>query len=340
MKTLVLTIFVIIISVSNARAAGDQAADGGDVGKDFPRRTIEVIHPWGPGMAMSVSQIIADAMADELGVAITVISTPGSAGIKAFETVNNRPSDGYTIYDGYVAPLVLQPILGNAEWTFKDFIPLTAAASNAFSIASNPNEERWDDFEGMMAYGRENPGVLRYSSGSRNNLPHMVIAKVLQEYNAAAQNIPYETDGDAFKDLQSGVLDFAFLNVGNYLQDPEAYHIQLVLSELAASKASFHGAPSLADLNIDVGLSNLGPMGWTWWLVHKDTPAREVEILRGAMAAAMRRENVREAIARVGFVPLEWGPEDYEDIVGSVADQLQAMGNALEWERQALAELR
>jgi tripartite-type tricarboxylate transporter receptor subunit TctC len=44
---------------------------------DFPERTIELIHPWGPGNAMSVSQIIANAMGDELGVDMPVISNNG-----------------------------------------------------------------------------------------------------------------------------------------------------------------------------------------------------------------------------------------------------------------------
>ncbi|WP_159590411.1 Bug family tripartite tricarboxylate transporter substrate binding protein [Chelativorans xinjiangense] len=307
---------------------------------NFPERTVENIFPWTAGVAMSVSQIIAEAMGDELGVSIPVISTPGAAGTKAFRTAMNKPADGYTIIDGYVAPLVLQPLLGNADWTYKDFTPLHAGVSNAFSIGVRKGEDRWTDFEGMMEYGREHPGELRYSSGSRNNLPHMVIAKVLQSYGVVAQNIPYKTDGDARKDLQAGVLDFAFINVGAYLQDKDGYDILLVLSELPGAKASYDGAPSIADLDIDLGLSGLAPMGWNWWVVHPDTPEDRVAVLREAMSKAMAREDVREKIERVGFVPLEWDHADYEEVVGPVAGQLSAMGDALAWEEKQLEQLR
>lgn len=307
---------------------------------DFPERTIENIFPWSAGTAMSVSQIIAQAMGDELGVSIPVISTPGAAGTKAFQTAMNRPADGYTLIDGYVAPLVLQPVLGNADWTYADFKPLHSAVSNAFSIGSRKGETRWSNFEEMMAYGKANPGKLRYSSGSRNNLPHMVIAKVLQSYGVVAQNIPYKTDGDARKDLKSGVLDFCFINVGAYLQDKEGFDIQLVLSELPGAKASYDGATSITDLDIDLGLSGLAPMGWTWWLVHKDTPDDVTDTLRTAMKQAMMRDEVREKISQVGFVPLEWDHDQYGDIVGPVADQLSAMGNALQWEEEEMKKLR
>ncbi len=309
-------------------------------GEGFPERTIENIFPWGPGSSMSVSQIIASAMGEELGVSITVISTPGAAGTKAFQTAMNKPADGYTIIDGYVAPLVLQPILGNADWSYEDFKPLHSAASNAFSIACNINETRWNTFEEMMEYGKAHPGELRYSTGSRNNLPHMVIAKVLQSYGVVAQQIPYSVAGDSDKDLKAGVLDFAYLNVGNYLTDKKSLKVLLVLSELPGAKATFDGAPSFADLDIDLGLSNLGPMGWTWWLVRKDTPDEVTEILRRAMDKVMIREDVRTKIENLGFVPLDWGDEKYELIIGSVHDQLMTMGDALKWEQEQLNKLK
>jgi len=306
---------------------------------EFPDRTIENIFPWSAGKALSVSQIIAKAMGEELGVSLPVVSTPGAAGTKAFKTAMARPADGYTIFDGYVAPLVLQPVLGKADWSYSDFKPLHAAVSNAFSIGGRIDESRWSNFEEMMAFGKANPGKLRYSSGSRNNLPHMVIAKVLQSYGVVAQNIPYSVDGNAIKDLKSGVLDFSFVNVGNYLQDKKAFNIMLVLSELPGAKASYDGAPSIVDLKVDLGLSGLAPMGWTWWLVHKDTPDDVANVLRAAMKKAIARDDVRASIEKVGFVPLEWDHTQYDDVVGPVFDQLKAMGNALKWEEEELKKL-
>lgn len=307
---------------------------------DFPDRTVENVFPWSAGVAMSVSQIIAKALGEELGVSVPVVSTPGAAGTKAFKTAMNRPADGYTVIDGYVAPLVLQPVLGNADWTYTDFKPLHSAVSNAFSIGVKKGDPRWSTFAELMAYGKENPGKLRYSSGSRNNLPHMVIAKVLQSYGVVAQNIPYKTDGDARKDLKSGVLDFSFINVGAYLQDKEGFDILLVLSELPGAKQSYDGAPSIADLDIDLGLSGLAPMGWTWWLVHKDTPDEVTNVLRAAMKTAMARSDVREQIEKVGFVPLKWDHTEYDTVVGPVSEQLGAMGNALKWEEEEMKKLR
>lgn len=305
--------------------------------QDFPQRTIELIFPWGPGNAMSASQILADAMSDEIGVSIPVISTPGASGTKAFLIGMNKPADGYTIIDGYVAPLVLQPVLGKADWSYDDFVPLHAGFSNAFALGTAAGNDRWASFEDLMNYCAKHPGELRYTTGSRNNLPHMVTAKALQSYNCVAQNIPYTANADAMSDLKNGVLDFGYINVGDFQQGPADYNILIVLSELPESGAAFGGAPSIADLDVDLGLSGLAPMGWNWWLVHKDTPPDRLEILRSAMKAAMESPEVQAKAESLGFSSLKWDWADYEDVVGPVAGQLEAMGNALKWEEEQLA---
>ncbi len=307
---------------------------------EFPERNIEIIHPWGPGNAMAMSQVVAKAMGEELGTNMPVISLPGAAGTKAQTTAMGKPADGYTIFDGYVAPLVLQPILGNADWNFKDFKPLSAAVANAFAIAGQVGESRWSNFQEMVKFAKAKPGYLRYSTGTRNNLPHMVVAKVLQEHGVVAQNVPYTQDGNVFKDLASGVLDFAFINVGNYRANPDKVKILLVLSELESSKKAYDGAPTIGELGIDLGLSNLGPMGWTWWIVNKDTPDDVTAKLRDAMKRAMARPDVIKSIEAVGFVPLDWDHTKYNEIVGGVDAQLKSMGNALSWEEEELKKLK
>lgn len=127
------------------------------------------------------------------------------------------------------------------------------AVSNAFAIGGRPDETRWSNFEEMMEHGNANPGELRYSSGSRNNLPHMVIAKVLQSYDVVAQNVPYMQDGNAVKDLKSGVLDFAFVNVGNYIQDKSAFNPRGGADNGPARSAGHSGSGTRRTFTISIG---------------------------------------------------------------------------------------
>ena len=305
---------------------------------EFPDRNLTNIFPWGPGTAMSVSQIVADALGDELGVSVPVVSTTGAAGTKAFKTAMSKPADGYTIFDGYVAPLVLQPVLGNADWTYSDFTPLWGIASNAFSIVGLPNETRWSNFEELVAYAKENPGKLRYSPNNRNALPHMVMSKIFKEFEMVAKPVPYKNQIEALKDMEAGLLDFIFFNPGHYVQNKDRVKVLLVMSELDGAKETYGGAENIKDLGVDIGLSGLVRMGWTWWLVKKGTPEDRVQILRDALKRALDRESVQNGIKSLGFVPLLFAPEDYTEIVGPVGDQLLGMKDALAWEEEQLSK--
>ena len=235
----------------------------GAVLADFPERNITNIFPWSPGTAMSVSQIVADALGEELGVSVPVVSTTGAAGTKAFKTAMSKPADGYTIFDGYVAPLVLQPVLGNADWSYSDFVPLWGIASNAFSIVGLPNETRWSNFQELVAYAKKNPGKLRYSPNNRNALPHMVMSKVFKEFDMVAKPVPYKNQQEALKDMEAGLLDFIFFNPGHYVQNKDRVKVLLVMSELDGAKETYGGAENIKDLGVDIGLSGLAP-----WVGH------------------------------------------------------------------------
>jgi tripartite-type tricarboxylate transporter receptor subunit TctC len=303
---------------------------------EFPERNIENIHPWAPGATMAASQVIADAMGDELGVNISVVSTPGAGGVKAFETAMSRPADGYTIFDGYVAPLVLQPMQGNADWSYTDFTPLWSATSNAFAIAVRAEEDRFEDLPALLDYAAQNPGDLRYSPGNAGALPHMVVAKVMQNSDAVAQLVPYPEIDNAVRDLRSGILDFIVINPGVYTVNKDSVKILGVLSTLERSSETYGGAPLIGSFGLDMGMTDLSPMGWNWWLVRSDTPEDVVATLREAMGTVMNDEETQNRLLEMGYVPTLFSPEQYEEIVGPVADQLQGGIDAIAWEKEQL----
>lgn len=306
---------------------------------EFPERNIELIYPWAPGATMAASQVIADAMGEELGVNVAVVSTPGAAGTKAFETALSRPADGYTLFDGYVAPLVLQPMLGNADWTYEDFAPLWSATSNSFAIVIRKDEDRFTDFPSLVAYARDHAGELRYSPGVANGLPHMVAAKVMQEQDMIARIVPYPEIDVAIRDLRGGILDFIITNPGVYRTNREDLTAIAVLSELERASATYDGAPRVQDFGVELGMSGLAPMGWDWWLVRRETPQDVVARLRDAMGAALARSDVQQKLMDMGYVPTGHGPDGYAAVVGPVADELRGGIDAIAWEQDALKAL-
>ncbi|TGD41439.1 tripartite tricarboxylate transporter substrate binding protein [Pseudotabrizicola sediminis] len=322
-----------------AAAAFGLAMLGGPAIAEFPERNIQIMYPWAPGATMAASQVIADAMGQKLGVNISVVSTPGAGGVKAFETALAAPADGYTLFDGYVAPLVLQPMQGNADWSYTDFTPLWSATSNAFAIAVRADEDRFADVTALLDHAAANPGDLRYSPGSAGALPHMVAAKVMQTTGAVAQLVPYPEIDNAVRDLRGGILDFIVINPGVYNINKDDVKILSVLSTLDRSSETYGGAPLIGAAGIDMGMSNLSPMGWDWWLVHKETPADVVATLQAAMGEVVNDPTVQKKLLDMGYVPTLFSPDQYQEIVGPVAKELQGGIDAISWEKEKLDAL-
>jgi tripartite-type tricarboxylate transporter receptor subunit TctC len=321
-----------------ASAAFGIALATGPAFADFPERNIENIYPWNPGATMAASQVIADAMGEELGVNISVVSTPGAGGVKAFETALSREADGYTIFDGYVAPLVLQPMQGNADWSYEDFTPLWSATANAFAIAVRKGEDRFTDLPSLIEYMHERPGELRYSPGSAGALPHMSAAKVMQVSDVYGQVVPYPEIDAAVRDVRGGILDFMVINTGVYKINAADVDILVVLSDFEAASETYGGAPLLSEYGIDIGMSGLSTMGWNWWLVRKDTPTDIVIQMQDAMGAALARDDIQARLIDMGYVPTLLGPDVYIETVGPIAEQIKGGIDAIAWEQEQLGQ--
>lgn len=306
---------------------------------NFPNRQIQNIFPWGPGATYATSQYVANAMGERLGVNVTVTSTTGASGVKAAMTVLSKPADGYTIFDGYVAPLILSPLFGKAEYTFRDFKPLYGVASNAFTIVVKKDDERFPDLKSLVDFALANPGELSYSAGAEISLPHMSAASLLKNVGAVTRHIPYPDANMGLKDLLAGELDFNVMNSGGYNTYKDEVRILAVLSDLP--QPAFPGQPLVKDFGYSIGLDGLAATGWTWWVVHKDTPDAVVEKLRVALKDALDDPEVQETVSEMGYLPMPtdiYSPEKYIEQCSLMSDQLQAAIDAITWEKEAIKQ--
>ncbi len=319
-------------------AFASQLAFAGAALGEYPERNIQIFFPWGvTGAAYAVDQIVADKMGEELGVKLPVVSRPGAGGVRAFREGMAEDPDGYTILSGYVAPLVVAPVRGNADWTYEDFIPLYPVRSSVISVICRADEDRWTDFPSFIKYLQDNPGKTRYTTGSIDNLPHLVMAKVLQSQNAVSRPIPYQDMNDGVKELRTGVLDWMTGNANFVAANKEHVRVLAVLTDNPSARDLYDGAPLVTSFGLDIGLTGLSPTGWNWFVALSGTPDDVVDKLRAAQRKALDSDAYKEAMARTNSVIPDYDWTEYDKIVGDVAAQLESAKDAIEWEKQAVA---
>lgn len=316
---------ILVIAVFSANTAS----------AEFPERPVNIVHPWAPGVSMAAAQIVADRMATELNQTVTVPVIEGASGVKAALDVLAKPADGYTIFDGYVAPLLFSPMLGLTPYACEDFTPLYGMSMNGFAVAVRSDEERFTNLSQLIKYMEANPSGLRYGAGADVSIPHMVAALMFKNAGVVARNVPYNETGQAWKDFITGDLDFMIINSGIYKSYSDQLKVLAVLSDRPMSEHGIPG-PLPSQYGIDLGIEGLAAVGWNWWVVKPGTPDLALEKLRSAMKAALDDEEVRKQIDRLGYTPLptsEFSPDKYADNCKTVGSELKAGMDAIEWEK-------
>jgi len=300
---------------------------------DYPNRTITHIFPWDQGSkTYGVAQFIANGMSKQLGVKMAVVAKPGAGGVKAAQAVLAAKPDGYTTFDGYIAPMVIAQMFNQVGYKYSDFKPLQSGVYNPFAIAIRSDDDRWDTLEDLLTDIKANPKKYRYNGGPQVALPHMIGAKLLQTSNAIARYIPLPSQAEGAVQLRNGIVDFMVISPAVYRANKQHVKILSVLTNLPKAKQIYHGAPLITEQGIDLGLRDLGSVGWDWWAVHKDTPDDIVNVLRNAMAKAKKDPEVIANVEGAGFVLLPYEYERFDEIMSSARDQIQSAADAIDWE--------
>lgn len=128
---------------------------------EWPDRPISMYIGFNPGgQSDLLGRAVAAAMSRELGVPVNVINKPGAAGAVALTGLKAMPADGYALMFNPSQTVTLTPALQKAvPFGIDDFD--YAGMLTSFDIALvAPRSAPFDDFDGMIAYAREHPGML------------------------------------------------------------------------------------------------------------------------------------------------------------------------------------
>lgn len=128
---------------------------------EWPDRPISMLIGFNPGgQSDLLGRAVAQAMAEELGQPVNVINKPGAAGGVALAQLKAMPADGYTIMFNPSQTITLTPaLMKQVPFSIDDFD--YAGMLTRFDIALiAPTSAPFDDYAGMVAYAKENPGML------------------------------------------------------------------------------------------------------------------------------------------------------------------------------------
>jgi tripartite-type tricarboxylate transporter receptor subunit TctC len=282
----------------------------------FPNRPIKVVVPFNAGASVdTIARSVADLMSRKLGQPIIVDNKPGANAAIGAATVVSSPADGYTLFFASDSALVLNGLLYKKLQydAVRDFTAVGLAANVPFVMVVN-SALPVKNLAEFVAYGKQNPGKLNYSSTGVGGAFHLAAEMFAQRAGIDMTNIPFTGGGPATQALLAGQVSVMFGIVGSTLPHIRSGRLRALAVVMKERVDVLPGVPTLDESGYP-GLEALVRYGM---VVSKKTPPDVVAKLNEAMNFALADPKFRERFTAEGYlIPQPHKPEVFDHMLAA-----------------------
>jgi tripartite-type tricarboxylate transporter receptor subunit TctC len=268
----------------------------------WPSRPIRVVVPFLAGSATDItSRLIAERLANYLGVAVVVENKPGAGGNLGTDTVAKADPDGYTICYTATGPLsVNKSLFKHLPYDPEhDLEPISRTAILPNLIVINHKTIPVNDLKGFVAYVKERPGQINYSSIGNGSSQHLAAVQFQQVTGTSMKHVPYRGVPPIIVDLVSGEVPVAFQNIPSVLAPLQSGQVKALA--LTIKKRS----PLLPDVPTaeEAGLKDFDSYAWFAMVAPKGTPEPILDRLNKETLRALEDPALRKRMVEIGVDP-------------------------------------
>jgi tripartite-type tricarboxylate transporter receptor subunit TctC len=261
----------------------------------YPSRPIKVIVPYAPGGAVDiVARIVTEQMRVALGQPFIIENKPGAFGILGLEELARAKGDGYTLMFGNNNANVITPILYPNKMRIeveKDIVPVARVADlPGFLIAGMKNFPP-ANFAELVAYAKQNPGKVRYSSVGVGSFPQYDMEILARRAGLDLVHIPNKAGASGMlNDLVSGDAQVAFLNAATPAAMIRAGQLRPLAVITEQRMPDYPQVPTLAEL----GFPGIGTVQWLAIFAPSGVPPAVIATIHKAAVEAVAAAAVEE----------------------------------------------
>jgi tripartite-type tricarboxylate transporter receptor subunit TctC len=288
----------------------------------FPSKPIRVVVPFGAGSSTDiVMRIIAQPLGQALGQAIVVDNKPGADGVIAAVDVMKAAPDGHTMMLATNSPLSAAPHLRkNLPYhPINDFTPLSFVGNYTFFIVVHPSVPAKSLAE-LISHARANPGKLNYATGNTTSIVTTAMFASLAKINM--QHIPYKTEPPAITDILSGQIHLMVSSYSTVAPHMQAGKLRALVTTLPERSPLMPEVPSI----VEAGFPKFPIVPWAGMVGPAKMPKEVVDRLNAELNTALKRADVREALAKQAFAPRG---SSTAEMTAIIRDQLDIWGKAI-----------
>ncbi|UPY38101.1 tripartite tricarboxylate transporter substrate binding protein [Sediminicoccus sp. KRV36] len=267
--------------------------------QDWPARPIRIVLPFAAGGSSDIAaRLIAPRLGAALGQQIVIENRGGGGGNIAAELVARAAPDGYTIFQGNIGVLAINPTLYrslpfDAEQSFQPIAHINSVAN----ILCVPADRPWRSVAELRAAMLAAPERVRAGNSGPGSIGHLAVVQFDHLAGTRSVHVPYRGGGPMSTDLIAGHLDYAFATAPTVLSALEAGRVRALAIGTATRSTLLPNLPTVAE----AGLTGFEVSNWDAWLFPRGTPPAITERMAAALRPLLADPELRAEFTRRGM---------------------------------------
>jgi tripartite-type tricarboxylate transporter receptor subunit TctC len=304
-----------------ATAAGTRAQE------PFPhKQPVELVVIFPAGSSADVSaRLLAEGMAQHLGVAVPVNNKPGAGGAIGYKFVAASRPDGRTlVWNSNSVSTTYHS--GAMDIDYKAFEPVARVTIENPAVVVQASAP-WKTLADLIQHARANPGMLKIGNSGSGSHTHFAAVSLFEAAGVKVLDVPFGA-AQVMPALLGGHID-AVVQLPAAVAPNAASGALRVLGVLGTARDPlFPDAPTAQEAGIKMAPMDL----WRGVAAPKGTPAAAIARLASAVEAAVNRPEFASAGRKFGFVPAYLPAAEFASLIARedqfLSRQMQALGLA------------
>lgn len=291
-------LFMAILGMPFAHTTGHAA---------YPDKPIKIIVPWAPGGSTDIlARSTAERLSQALKQPVIVENRAGASGNIGAEAAARATADGYTLLFTSTNLTLNPAVIAHTPYDpVKDFTGISMVAFAPMMLVTKAGFAG-DTLQGLIAYGKNHPGKLNFSSSGAGGAPHLAGEMFKRAANLDMVHIPYSGAAPALADVLAGQVQMTFttyISAQGQLAAGTLTALAVANSERLAVQEQ---VPTFAEQGLDIEIGTMFGL-----LAPTGTPAAAVDTLYQALKAASADPAFEASIVKQGGRMVMNTPEEY-----------------------------
>lgn len=253
--------------------------------QEYPDRTVEVIHHYGPGGGTDrFIRAVADPFADIAGEQMVPVSIQGGGGIPAIAQFTRRPADGYTLFA--ISPAqIISHVQGRIDMA--DFMPLARVQFDQ-ALIWVPADSPYDTIQDMLADAEANPGSVSIGLSGAGGFDEVAVSLFGLEADVEFTTVPFSSS-EMVSNTVGGQVDGMFEEFGPARGLWESGDLKPLVLFSEERLPELPDVPTAMELGYDVTLGR-----WRAFAMQAEDDPAHAEALYGIIEEAVEAESYKE----------------------------------------------